>query len=444
MKILDINLKNSLEIIRHSLNSVDPYNLVVNNIMLKKNLLYIMGKRFDLNKFNKIHVLGAGKGATYLFKGLRTILGERICGGVIISLKEHSFSDNKVTFCVGSHPIADKKSLNAGKALIEYIKKIDKDDLVFFLITGGASAMLAHPISGIKFEDKVKINKLLFYSGADINEINCLRKHLSSLKGGRLAELIYPTKIISIIISDIVDSPLENIGSGPSIGDSTTFLSAINILHKYKIFSKLEPRVKKFFIDGEENKIPDTPSPDLKKFSKNNHFILGDNLLLLKSVKEYAKKKGIKTEILTSRDKGEASIASRFYASIIKEIIYSKNPFTLPVLLLSGGELTVTLKGKGKGGRNQEFVLSLLDELKNINHPFFILSMGTDGIDGPTDAAGAWIDEKTIKKVKILNLNIGQYLQNNDSYHFFEKIAQLIKIGATGTNVMDLRMFYLQ
>jgi glycerate-2-kinase len=432
------------KITKNALYAVDPYNLVLNNLKIQENILFIKDKKIDLDKFDKIHIIGCGKGATYLYKGLKKIVGHRISSGIIVSIKEHSFKDKKVKFFEGSHPIPDRKSLDSGTAVYNYVKnEIKSKDLVFFLITGGASSILIKPFQGINFEDKIKINELLLLCGADIREINCVRKHISAIKGGRLAELIFPAKLVTLIVSDIVDSPFEHIGSGPTIGDSTTFSDAYEVLKKYNLIQKLSPGIIDYFLKGINKEIPDTPSPDSEIFSKNYSFLIGDNLIALESAKKEAEDLGIKTFILTSRDNGEPLQVAKVYSSMVKKIILSKSSFKSPVLLLCGGELSVYVKGKGKGGRNQEFVLNMLKELKPIKKPFYISSIGTDGIDGPTDAAGAWIDEKTINKVNRLKLNIDSYLKDNDSYHFFQKINQLIKTGPTRTNVMDLRMFYI-
>ncbi len=432
------------KIIKNALHAVDPYNLVLNNLKIKDNILLVKDKQFDLDKFDKIHVIGCGKGATFLYKGLKKIAGQRISSGIVISIKEHSFKDKKVKVFEGSHPIPDKSSLESVNAVYNYIKdKINSNDLVFFLITGGASSILIKPFQGINFEDKIKINELLLSCGADIKEINCVRKHISAIKGGRLAELISPAKLVTFIVSDIVDSPFEYIGSGPTIGDSTTFSDAYKVLKKYNLTQKLSPEIRDYFLKGINKEIPDTPSPDAEIFSKNHTFLIGDNLIALESAKKEAEHLGIKAFILTSRDNGEPLQVAKGYSSMVKKIILSKSSFKSPVLILCGGELSVYVRGKGKGGRNQEFVLNMLKELKAIKKPFYISSIGTDGIDGPTDAAGAWIDEKTINKVNKLKLNIDSYLKKNDSYHFFQRINQLIKTGPTRTNVMDLRMFYI-
>jgi glycerate 2-kinase len=433
------------KIIPYALEKVDPRRLITDNLRLEKNRLHIKDRRFDLDRFDKLHVIGAGKGAPFLFEGLDNLLGSRIGGGIIVSLEEHAFVHDRVEFHAGSHPIPDRRSLEAGQAVSRYIEtRVGERDLVFFLITGGASAVMVQPVPGIELEDKVEMNRLLLASGAEIEEINCVRKHMSALKGGKLAQLVYPARLISLILSDIVDSPLGAIGSGPSIPDAAPLSGAADVLRKYDLMDKLRPALRDFFRqpDKETNASPG------KDLTGNVHFLVGDNRAALGAARERAEAMGIRAHILTAGDKGEASEAAKIYAAVVKEIIYNGNPFKPPVLLLSGGELTVTLKPPpgqepGKGGRNQAFALYMLKELQHVAHPFCVVSVGTDGLDGLTDAAGARIDDETIRKVNERGLDMNHYLRNYDSYHFFQQIDQLIKTGPTRTNVMDLRMFYI-
>ena len=431
-------------IIDHSLTSVDPFRLITRRVSVEKNFLVIDRQRIDLRPFERIHVLGAGKGAVSLFNGLETLLGDRIHGGIIVSVEAHAFSHPNVRFYPGAHPVPGSRSLAAGEATMQYIKNnVGERDLVIFLMTGGASSLLVLPYPPLQLEDKINVTRVLLESGAGIDEINCVRKHLSLLKGGRLAEMISPAVVVSFILSDVIDSPLDSVGSGLSVGDSTSFADASAVIQRYGLEGAVGKQVMNLIQKGINGEIADTPLPGAEIFSRNRHFLLGDNLTALTAARKAAESTGIPVYILTSADHGEASEAAKVYAALVKEIIRSGSPFPAPVLLLSGGEFTVTVKGKGKGGRNQEFILAMLEELKGVRHPFSILSMGSDGIDGPTDAAGAWIDEHTMSKVKAKNLDIRSFLKENNSYEFFELIDGLIKTGPTGTNVMDIRLFFI-
>lgn len=431
-------------LIAEAIEAAGPRHLPADHVALRENTLFIKDEAFSLDAFPNLHVLGAGKGAVSFFHGLDEIMGRRIAGGVVVSVEAHRFKHPRVHFYPGSHPLPGPLSLTAGKALMDYIgSQVAAEDLVIFLLTGGASALATLPAPPLELSDKTETTRQLLASGAGIEEINCVRKHLSAIKGGRLAEAVYPARLVSLILSDIIGSPLEAIGSGPSVGDSTSFADALHILSKYRLVEKIPPSVTALLERGKQKKVPDTPPPGDPRFKRNRHFILGDNTTALEAAHASAEKQGLPAHILTAADRGEARETATHYAAMLKEVLSVRHPFQPPVLLLSGGELTVTLKGNGQGGRNQEFVLAMLKELKDVDRPFFVLSMGTDGIDGPTDAAGAWIDHRTMKKVNRLNLDIDTFLDTNNSYAFFDTIGQLYKTGPTGTNVMDIRVFYL-
>lgn len=431
-------------ILSAALDAVDPEILVRKIFELNSGILRAGKEALNLSNFTKIHILGAGKGVSFFFKGLKKILGSRISGGLIISLEENSFSDNIVRFSPGDHPIPGKNSLKSGSLLKEYVKNICEKDLVISLITGGASSMILRPPSGIDPGNVSRLNKVLINSGAEIGEINCVRKHLSTLKGGMLAELIYPAKTVTLALSDTLSSSPGDIGSGMFSGDPTSFSDALEVLNKYNLKAKAGKTVTSYFEAGIKGDVPETPKPGDNIFKNYTFLLAGDNLTALKAAGKKADQLGFKTQILKPGDSGDVSIAAKKYAKKIKNIIKNRDPCLPPVLLLAGGELTVKVKGDGKGGRNQEFMLAILRELKDIKHPFHISSIGTDGIDGPTDAAGAWINEQTIKKTgEDPEAFIDRYLKNNDSYRFFEKTGNLIKTGATRTNVMDIRMFFI-
>jgi len=436
------------KIIEDALHAVDPVRLVKDNLRIDGHRLFIKDKLFDLNRFEKIHVIGVGKGAPFLFKGVEAVMKDRIHGGIVVSLPAHAFNHNRVVSMPGSHPIPDRSSLAAGQAVVTYIAdRVGNHDLVLFLITGGASALMVLPEQGLELEDKMTVNKLLLGCGADINEINCVRKAMSALKGGKLARMIHPSRTISLILSDVVDSPLANIGSGPSIVGNGSVYDAYHVLKKYRLRQRLSERTLQYFNSRMEEEAGSPPlSQSHPGLEGDVHFLLADNRIALEAARSSAIEAGLETHILTSRDKGEASEAAKLYGAILKEIIYTRTPFTPPVLLLCGGELTVTLdvsEPPGKGGRNTAFVLHLLQELAVISNPFYIASIGTDGIDGPTDAAGAWIDHKSMGKAKEVSLNPQRFLDTFDSYTFFQRMGQLIKTGPTRTNVMDLRMFFI-
>ena len=432
------------KIVAETLRAADPGRLIRDQVALAGNRISVQGRTFSLRRVRRIHALGAGKAAPFLYSGLEDVLDDRIGGGVIASIPQHGFSERRVSFAAGAHPLPDRKSVAAARRIIDYIaREVAETDLVFFLVGGGASALIALPLAPATLSDKRSLTRKLLTAGAAIGEINCVRKHLSAVKGGRLAALIHPAKTVSLILSDIVGSPLDQIGSGPTVADPSTFAQAHAVLEKYRLLGRIPPQLREFLESGPSTTRLETPKPGSTALSRSYPFLVGDNRLMLQKAMELARLFGLRARILSAGDEGEASAAARVYAGIIKKETLCRTAGTASPLLLSGGELTVTVRGKGKGGRNQEFILALLGELREICHPFHILSVGTDGIDGPTDAAGAWIDEKSAAKARRLGLDVAEHLRRNDSYHFFQKMNQLIVTGPTRTNVMDLRMFFI-
>lgn len=436
--------KNYRSILESAINSVNPELLVKKNLKITGNTLKIRNEEFNLSNFENVYVVGMGKGAPSLCNGLIDIFGKRIKKGLIISGEDYDTGKKEITSRKGDHPIPGKDSFNSALELKNFISNIKKDDLVIALITGGSSAMLLSPPKGIDIDDISDINNMLIRSGASIHEINCLRKHLSTIKGGQLAKMIHPAKIISLLISDVSGSDPGVIGSGPFSGDTTTFQDALDILQKYSPGNKAGKKILDHLKRGAAGKIEDTPGPDDPIFKNNRSFIIGENITALNGAKTGAVELGFTTKILSSDESGDVRVASERYGKLIRRKFGESKNSKSGFLLLSGGEFTVNVTGNGEGGRVQEFLLHLLLELKDISNPFFITGIGTDGRDGKTEAAGAWINENTYK----LSGNdpeaiISRYLKNNDSYNYFKKLDQLIYTGTTGTNVMDVFLFFL-
>ena len=318
------------------------------------------------------------------------------------------------------------------------IEEAGEKDLVFCLISGGGSALLEKLPPEISLPDLQKTFKLLLDCGAAIEEINTVRKHLSLAKGGQLARVIAPATCITLIISDVIGDPVESIASGPTAPDPTTFQQTWHVIEKYKLVDRLPRAVKNYLKDGIEGENPETLKPGDPIFDKTKNIVLGNNFLSLKTAEQTAGRLGYNTLILSSQIQGEAKEIARAIAGMMSEITATENPLPRPACLLMGGETTVTIRGAGKGGRNQELVLSALISLKSVSAPYILISCGTDGTDGPTDAAGGMISGELWSEIKKLNLKPQQYLDNNDAYHFLEKVNGLIKTGPTGTNVMDI------
>jgi len=427
--------------IKEALWTVDPHHLILNRLYKDGDNLVIRDElTLHLSDYRHIYLIGIGKGVAPMAAAMEEILGERLYKSRIIVKYDHGQPLNKTEVYEAGHPIPDANTLKGSQKLLELAREARADDLVFVLITGGGSALFELLPQSMGLEDLAHINSMLIASGASIDEINTVRKHLSLVKGGRLAGHISPARCVSLILSDVIGDPLESIASGPTAPDPTMFADARNILEKYNLWNKLSPQIR-LIIEGKNEKVGESPGKNDPVFRKVNNIIIGNNRLALETLRTVAQDDGYKTLILTDRAEGEAREIGVFLAGLIRSAKKSGIPFSSPGCLIFGGEPTVTIKGKGKGGRNQELALAVLLALRNFDEPYYFCSVGSDGTDGPTDAAGAWIDEKTWQKVIDKNMDARIYLENNDAYHFFQAINQLIITGPTRTNVMDLIFF---
>jgi len=438
----DINRKARsivLDVIEKAIESVDPKNLIRSKVLLTDEKLKVDNRIFDLKMFKRIFVVGGGKASGYMAEAMEEILGERINDGIVVvpHRTARKIKTKVIKIHEASHPIPDQSSVDGARKIIELVTKATESDLIICLISGGGSSLMAHPRDEIPLEDKKKITEILLKSGATINEINTVRKHLSKFKGGQLARSAYPATLISLLLSDVVGDPLDVIASGPTVPDSTTFKDAISVLKKYNIWDKTPSSIRKILLEGESGLIPETPKNDDPCFRKTHNFVIGNNRVACLSAVNELKRRGLNTLLLTSFMEGEARTLGLFISAIAKEIMASNNPTSRPAGIVIGGESTVTVIGEGIGGRNQEIALASalgISGLKGV----VIASVSTDGVDGPTDAAGAIVDGDTIRRSKMKGLNAEEYLYKNDSYSFFAKIGDLILTGPTGTNVNDI------
>ncbi len=426
------------QIIFSAIDAVKPEKLVRRQIALHNNFLKIGTRQFDLSNFRKIYIVGAGKASAFMARELEDILGNRIEGGVVVVKYRHGAPCRRVKILEAGHPIVDQNSLSATEEILQIASLAGGDDLVLCLISGGGSAVLEALPAGISLEDLRKLSGFLLASGANIEEINTVRKHLSLVKGGQLAARIAPATCISIILSDIVGDPLGAIASGPTAPDSTTFQDALAVLRKYDAENEIPKSIIAHIQKGADGEASETLKPGDRLFSKVHNIILGNNLEALHAAMKTAEGLGFHTLILSSRLQGEAREVGKAVAAVVQELLASNLPVPRPACILMGGETTVTLRGDGKGGRNQELALAALLAMKNVKQEYTIASCGTDGTDGPTDAAGAIAGPGTWDECRSRNINPQEYLDNNDSYHFWQRSDGLIVTGPTGTNVMDI------
>lgn len=433
-----------MELLEEALRAADPYEVVRKNIAIDGEEIVIAGERF---KPGNIWVLGLGKASIKMALAVEDVLGKRISGGVIAAPKTLRGRVGKVPRLMeivwSSHPIPDEDSVRAGRKLLEYAEQAREEDLVLVLVSGGGSALVEYPANDITLEDIVEVTRLLLRSGAIIQEINAVRKHLSMFKGGWLAKRAYPATLVSLIISDVVGDNLEAIASGPTAPDPTTFSDAYEILRRYGLWEKIPSKPREYIEKGLRGEAPETPKPGDEVFRKVHNNIIASNIVSLKAMEAKARRLGYNTLILTSLLQGEAKVVGRVLASIALETLMNGYPVKPPAVILSGGETTVTVKGKGKGGRNQELALSAAIDIRG-KHGIVIASMGTDGIDGVTDVAGGIVDAHSIERALSLGLDPYQILDNNDSYSFFNKLKDAIYTGATGTNVNDVQVIVVE
>lgn len=419
--------------------AVNPINAVMRHLKLHNDKLTVGDRMYDLSIYDGVYVIGAGKASAAMAQPLEKLLGDRLKAGVVQVKYGYSVPLNIVRINEAGHPVPDEAGIHGARQIIELVKNTGKKDLVFFLISGGGSALLPSPAKGLTMEDKQMTTKILLESGATIHEINALRKHISKVKGGRLAQLAYPSTLISLILSDVIGDNLDSIASGPTVPDNSTFDDCLHVLNKYSIRHKIPPSVFKHLERGARGEIEETPKADDPAFQRTQNLIIGSNIVAIKAAKKKADELGYNSLIISTFIEGETKEVAKVHAAIAKEILKTGLPVPKPACVISGGETTVTIQGKGLGGRNQEFALAAAIEIQGLKD-VAVLSGGTDGTDGPTEAAGAIADGLTVQRAKSLGLDPGYYLRENDSYHFFRALNDLLITGPTFTNVMDLRL----
>ncbi len=429
----------ALQIFQAGLQAVDPVEAILRHVTLNDNVLRISDRQFNLEDYDRILVVGAGKAVAPMAKAVEDLLGNRISDGVIVVKDKHGLPLKKIKVREASHPVPDERGVQGTEEILSLVETAGKRDLIICLISGGGSALLIAPVHGISLEDKQNATKLLLACGATIHEFNAVRKHLSRAKGGRLAQMAYPATVTSLILSDVVGDDLDVIASGPTVPDSSTFDDAEQILKGYGIWDQLPPTVRDHLAKGTSDQIEDTPKSDNAAFQQCSQVLVGTNLQALKAAGQEAQQLGYHPLILSSKVEGEAREVARFYAAIASEVLSSENPLKPPVCVLAGGETTVTLTGDGRGGRNQEFALAAALAITGLDN-VVVLSGGTDGTDGPTDAAGAMADGTTVARALEKGLEPKDFLRRNDSYNFFQKLEGLLMTGPTLTNVMDMYM----
>ena len=417
-----------LDLLEEGLRAADPYSSTIEAL---RSLSH------ELSKYRKKVVIGFGKASYRMALASEKVIDEIWAGGIIVPKGAVQVNELKrINVYEGTHPIPSQINVEATKELLSLLSGLTEDDLVICLISGGGSALFVQP-SGISLSEKQEVTRLLLSCGASIHEINCVRKHLSAVKGGNLARLIYPANSICLILSDVVGDNIDTIASGPTSPDGTRFIDAWRILEKYRLLEKVPKNVLEHIKMGIDGKVPETPKADDPVFKKVKNIIVANNMKALSAMADKAKTIGLKPMIITSYLEGEAKEVGKVIGSIARQILKYDSPISSPCILLFGGETTVTVKGNGIGGRNQELTLSVAMMLNSFSNIVFA-SIGSDGVDGNSSAAGAIVDGETLREAEEAGLSPLAYLENNDSNSFFEKMKRTIKTGPTGTNVNDI------
>ncbi len=424
-------------ILRAGLDAVNPEKAVRRHVQRKGEELSVGDRSYDLDRFRRILLVGAGKGTAPMAKALEDILGEHLSEGWIIVKYGYGMPLEKMHTMEAGHPIPDEAGLEATELLLRELSKCTEEDLIICAFSGGGSALLPAPSPPVRLEEKQETTRLLLESGATVNEINAIRKHLSRSKGGWLAKTAYPATVVSLMLSDVIGDRLDVIASGPTVPDESTFEDCLTIIERHDLGDKLPQEVVDYLKQGAAGKVPETPKQQDPAFARVQNLIVGNNRGALQAAQEEATSLGYESMILSSQIEGEAREVGQVFAAIGKEICQAGLPLSPPACILAGGETTVTIHGKGKGGRNQELALACAISIDGWERISF-LGAGTDGTDGPTDAAGAMVSGLTCQAARNAGLDPYAYLASNDSYSFFESLGDLIKTGPTRTNVMDM------
>jgi glycerate 2-kinase len=430
----------TLKILESALDAVDPKEAIYNKVKAEGSKLHVDGKTYDLTRFRRVYLVGGGKAGGSMTEAIESLLGDKLTGGVVNILQgtESKYHVKRVKLVGSSHPVPNEAGVRGVTEMLSIVTGLTSEDLVIVIISGGGSALMPSPAEGITLDDLQAITGRLLKRGATINDLNAVRKHLDSFKGGQLAKRCQPAEVLSLILSDVVGDPLDTIASGPTAPDSTTWADAEKVLRKYDSWENTTEPIRRRIREGLDGKIPETPKADDPTFSKISNILVANNSYAAEAASKKAAKLGYHTMILSTMVEGEARHVGSVYAGIAREVASSSRPIDVPAAIIIGGETTVNVKGSGKGGRNQEVALSAAKRIADTQ--CLVASLATDGIDGPTDSAGAIVDGATAGKIVKLNLSIDATLRDNDAYNLFEKIGDLLITGPTGTNVNDLTL----
>jgi hydroxypyruvate reductase len=433
------------EVLAAALAAADPAAAVRRYLRRDGTTLHVGDQAYDLDGVRRVLLVSIGKAGLALAQAAAEALGDALSSGAVVvkdPLPAGMPGDPRLRVLVAGHPVPDATSVAAAQAIADLLADTTADDLVLALISGGGSALVTLPAPGVTLADLQELTRALLACGATIGEINTLRKHLDRVKGGGLARLAAPARLATLILSDVVGSPLEVIASGPTVPDPSSFTDAWAVLERYDLTAQTPAAIRAHLEAGRRGAVAETPKPGDRLFGQVQNVLIGSNVQAAQAAQAAAQRAGMHTLLLTTFLEGEARTAGQLLAAVAREIVTSGNPVPAPACVIAGGETTVTLRGSGRGGRNQELALAAAIGLEGLPDAV-VVALATDGSDGPTDAAGAVASGETLARATVLGLNAAAHLANNDAYPFFAALDDLLLPGPTGTNVNDLVFIFV-
>ena len=428
--------------IRSALDAVEAGKALRHAVRRHGTMLIVGSRRYDLRRYQRIVVVGAGKATASMARAMEGILGARLHSGLVIVKYGHTVPTRRIMVKEAGHPVPDGPGLRAAHRLRTMISRLTRRDLLIVLCSGGASSLMPAPAPGVTLRDKQRVTQQLLRSGATIREINTVRKHLSMLKGGRLAGST-EARIVTLILSDVLGDDVSAIASGPTAPDPTTFRQAVQYLKRYRLWSGVPAAVRAHLTRGSRGLVAETPKPGAPLFRRVQHQIIGSNELAVAAAERAARKAGLHTRIHSTMLIGEASRAGVEFAAVARQVLRYGKPVRRPCCIIAGGETTVTVKGTGQGGRAQEFAVAAAEAIAGLND-VWVAALGTDGTDGPTDVAGAVVDGRTASRAEGLRVDLHNALETNNTYAALKKLHAHVKTGPTNTNVNDLYLLLVR